>query len=72
MQKPNWQEFDFKVASDYSHGSPEYYRETLRKMIGMPTNLPGEKNDNQEPKPNTRNIGKVFNAGNMSSFLRKT
>ena len=44
MQKPHWKEFDFKIASDYTHGSPEYYRSKLRKMIGLPDLLPGEKN----------------------------
>lgn len=44
MNKPNWQEFDFRVASDLSKGTPEYYRELLRNMLGIPSNLPGEKN----------------------------
>ena len=43
MQESHWKEFDFKIASDYTHGSPEYYRSKLRKMIGIPEFLPGEK-----------------------------
>ena len=43
MQESHWKEFDFKIASDYTHGSPEYYRSKLRQMFGLPDLLPGEK-----------------------------
>jgi len=45
MQNNNWKELDYRVASDYTHGSPEYYRTLLRQMIGLPKFLPGEKGD---------------------------
>ena len=45
MIRPNWQEYDFKVASDYSQGSPEEIRTNLRQEIGIPTQLPGENNN---------------------------
>lgn len=70
MQESNWQELDFKIASDYTHGSPEYYRTLLRQMVGIPTLLPGEKNDiSNKFKPTTAN--KVSGGGYMSSFLHK-
>jgi len=47
MQKSNWKEFDFKVASDYTYGSPEKIRKRLRKKLGLPILLPGEKNVSQ-------------------------
>jgi hypothetical protein len=42
MQRPTWHEFDFKVASDYSQGTPEEIRSDLRQNIGIPEYLPGE------------------------------
>lgn len=70
MKESNWQELDFKVASDYTYGSPEYYRTMLRKMIGVPKLLPGEKNDlsDQLKSPNTP---KISGGGNMSGFFHK-
>jgi hypothetical protein len=62
MNKSNWQELDFKVASDYTYGSPEYYRTLLRQMIGLPELLPGEK-DAPETKFNQQ--------GNFTKFSPK-
>ena len=45
MKNNNWKELDYRVASDYTHGSPEYYRTLLRQMVGIPKFLPGEKGD---------------------------
>ncbi len=45
MQKPIWHEYNFKAASDYSQGTPEEIRSTLRKDIGIPELLPGETDD---------------------------
>jgi hypothetical protein len=52
MQKSNWKEFDFKIASDYTHGSPEQYRTMLRHMLGLPVLLPGEKKNGISQKRN--------------------
>ena len=45
MQKPIWHEYDFKVASDYSQGTPEEIRKDLRSSIGIQELLPGETDD---------------------------
>jgi hypothetical protein len=71
MQKSNWQELDFKVASDYTHGSPEYYRTLLRQMIGIPNLLPGEKNDTSTKQYKSSNIDQISNGGYMSGILHK-
>jgi hypothetical protein len=55
MNKPNWKELDFKIASDYTHGSPEYYREKLRGMLGLPKLLPGEKDAITQKRDNKNN-----------------
>jgi hypothetical protein len=55
MHKPDWKEFDFKIASDYTHGSPEFYRSLLRHMLGLPELLPGEKNGNTQKPSDKRN-----------------
>ena len=72
MQESNWQELDFKVASDYTHGSPEYYRSVLRNMVGIPNLLPGEKNDNRTKQFNTPNSPATFGRGYMPSNLYKS
>jgi len=71
MQESNWQELDFKVASDYTHGSPEYYRTLLRQMIGIPNLLPGEKNDISSKQYKSPTTPKAPRGGNMSGFLYK-
>jgi hypothetical protein len=43
MNGKKWASLDFNVASDYTHGTPEYYRTLLRQMVGIPSFLPGEK-----------------------------
>jgi hypothetical protein len=71
MKESKWQELDYKVASDYTHGSPEYYRTLLRQMIGVPNLLPGEKNDSSTEQHRPPNTSKVPRGGNMSGFLYK-
>jgi len=72
MNGKNWQELDFKVASDYSGGSPEYYRTLLRQMLGLPNLLPGEKSENQQPIKNKQTrTNKVSATRNMSGFFHK-
>lgn len=71
MKESNWQELDFKVASDYTHGSPEYYRTLLRQMINIPRYLPGEKNDISREKYKSSITSKVSGRGNMSGFFHK-
>ena len=73
MNGKNWQELDFRVASDYTHGSPEYYRTLLRQMIGLPNLLPGEKSEVSQQKPNRqRHPHKRSSEGDMSGFLHKS
>ena len=72
MQKSKWQELDYKVASDYTHGSPEYYRTLLRQMIGIPNLLPGEKNDLSTKQYRSPNSAKVPSRRNMSGFFHKS
>lgn len=67
----NWKELDFKVASDYTHGGPEYYRTRLRQMLGIPTLLPGEKNDLRTKRHHTPNSTEIPSRRNMSSFFHK-
>lgn len=45
----HWAALDYKVASDYTHGSPEYYRTLLRQITGNTKPLPGE--TSEIPKP---------------------
>jgi hypothetical protein len=71
MQESNWQELDYKVASDYTHGSPEYYRTLLRQMIGIPNLLPGEKNDTPTKQYRPPNSPKISRRGNMPGFFHK-
>lgn len=72
MNGKNWQELDFKIASDYTHGSPEYYRELLRNMIGIPSLLPGEKSDISTKRYQSPNTSKISGGGIMSGFLHKS
>ena len=73
MNGKNWQELDYKVASDYTFGGPEYYRTLLRQSIGLPNLLPGEKNENPKPtKHNKRRSDKISDGGHMSGFLHKS
>ena len=44
----HWAALDYKVASDYTYGSPEYYRNKLRQSFGMNKLLPGEQRENPE------------------------
>ena len=72
MNGKNWQELDFRVASDYTHGSPEYYRTLLRQMIGLPTLLPGEKSEIHKQQSNKqKHISAKSGEGYMSSFLQQ-
>ncbi len=48
MNGKHWVELDYRVASDYTYGSPEHYRTILRKAIGLPDLLPGEKHENSK------------------------
>jgi hypothetical protein len=58
----HWAELDFKVASDYTYGSPEYYRTLLRQMSGMPKLLPGESRENtKQTRPQQTSSNKVSN-----------
>lgn len=69
----HWAALDYNVASDYTHGSPEYYRSLLRQITGKPKFLPGEKseipkqgNDNKRPSSETfdrRNLSNIFYQG---------
>jgi hypothetical protein len=51
-----WVGLDFKIASDYTHGSPEEHRTRLRQMIGLPNLYPGEKtkSENQQSIRSTK------------------
>jgi hypothetical protein len=61
MQKPNWQSLDFNIASDYTYGSPEYYRTVLRNMLNIPKLLPGEKDDaSTQRKFKSKNDNRFF------------
>jgi hypothetical protein len=72
MNGKNWQELDFKVASDYTHGSPEDHRTRLRQLIGIPTFLPGEKSEVQEPKRNRQtHHSKTSKRRNLPSYLQQ-
>lgn len=66
-----WIGLDYKVASDYTHGSPEDYRTRLRQMLGLPILLPGEKNDPSTEQHIKTNPSEVFIRRNMSGVLRK-
>lgn len=44
----HWAALDYNVASDYTYGSPEYYRNKLRQSFGMNKLLPGEQRENPE------------------------
>lgn len=73
MNGKNWQELDFRVASDYTHGSPEYYRTLLRQMIGLPNLLPGEKSENKQSKSgHARRSGKIPHRRNMPGFFHES
>lgn len=52
MKESRWKEFDLKVASDYTTGSPEYYRTLLRRQLGLPTLLPGETSGDTQKRDN--------------------
>ena len=66
----HWAELDFKVASDYTHGSPEYYRSLLRKLTGMPKLLPGEKSEiSKSANNNQRTFNRKSSKGNMSDIF---
>ena len=70
MNGKHWEELDFRVASDYTHGSPEYYRTLLRQMIGIPNLLPGEKSETKLPKTSRkRSSSKISDRRNMSDIF---
>jgi hypothetical protein len=71
MNGKNWQELDYRIASDYTHGSPEYYRELLRNMIGIPSLLPGEKRDLSTKRHHSPNSSKIPNRRNMPGSIFK-
>lgn len=72
MNGKNWQELDFNVASDYTYGSPEDHRTRLRQLIGIPTFLPGEKSEVQEPNRNRQtHYSKTLKRRNLSSDLQQ-
>jgi hypothetical protein len=71
MNGKKWQELDYRIASDYTHGSPEYYRELLRNMIGIPSLLPGEKRDLSTKRHNSPNSSKIPNRRNMPGSIFK-
>lgn len=71
MNGKNWQELDYKVASDYTFGGPEYYRTKLRKMLNIPTLLPGEKNDISAERHIKTDTPEVSVRGHMSGFFHK-
>jgi hypothetical protein len=50
MKRPIWHEYDYKVASDYSQGTPEEIRSSLRHQLEIPEYLPGEKTDDNLSK----------------------
>jgi hypothetical protein len=60
MQKPNWQSLDFNIASDYTHGSPEYYRTILRQMLNIPKLLPGETDVTTQREFKSKNDNRFF------------
>lgn len=73
MNGKHWIGLDYKVASDYTYGSPEYYRTLLRQTIGLPNLLPGESDENSEQqssRPNNSSKGNV--EGHMSGFFHKS
>lgn len=66
----HWAALDYNVASDYTHGSPEYYRSLLRKLTGKPKLLPGEKSEISEQRnDNKRTPPKKSNGGDMSNIF---
>ena len=72
MNGKHWVGLDYKIASDYTEGSPEDHRSRLRQSLGIPHLLPGEKNANSEPKKSRqRIIDKFLNKRNLSSFFHK-
>jgi hypothetical protein len=72
MNGKHWIGLDYKVASDYTYGSPEYYRTLLRQSFGMPKLLPGESNENSEQITNRQNIShQRDDEGYMSGIIRK-
>lgn len=42
MSAKHWVGLDYKIASDYTDGTPEVHRSRLRSFIGLPHLLPGE------------------------------
>ena len=57
-----WAALDFNIASDYTQGSPEYYRTLLRQMSGMPKLLPGESSENtKQTRAQQINSDKISN-----------
>ena len=71
MNGKNWQELDFKIASDYTHGSPEYHRSRLRQILGLPIFLPGEKGDFSTKRHHSSNPSKVSRRGNVPGIFYK-
>ena len=65
MQKSNWHSLDFNIASDYTHGTPEYYRTILRQMLNIPKLLPGEKNATPQGKSKPQNDNRFFEKDKM-------
>lgn len=71
MQESNWKSLDFNVASDYTHGSPEHYRTVLRKMLNLPTLLPGETNETISQRPKQTDDSKGIGRKSMQGDLYK-
>lgn len=72
MNGKHWIGLDYKVASDYTYGSPEYYRTLLRQSIGMPNLLPGESDEISQKFTGGKRHSRRRNAkGNMSGFFYK-
>ena len=70
MNGKHWKELDYRVASDYTYGSPEYYRTILRQAIGLPDLLPGEKNENSKSnRHKKRRSIKIPHGRNLPGFF---
>ncbi len=72
MNGKHWVGLDYKVASDYTEGSPEDHRSRLRQSIGIPNLLPGESNENSEStKFRQRIIDQFLSKRNLPGFVHK-
>lgn len=66
----HWAALDYNVASDYTYGSPEYYRTLLRQITGKTKSLPGEKSEISKPPHNLkRHAPKASDGGNLSNIF---